>query len=248
MPWRKGPPLSGWDQHFFPAVEKIPLIEDFSGQILQTTLQVVVMTDFNEEHDELLDLDQNPSAEELHHQVKRAQSELQQLRERQDQIEKEKQRLEELTRRQDELEKGRAEMADKLARSIISVQRETEEAQRRLEQLNTIQDSFAEHLRNLEEIDPKSWHGRDLSRELTRALATVDEARSAYSRSHAKIAPINDSETGLPVDSGAFFNDSGDQGFAYWLRSGLAFTLPMLILGTIALFVWTWHLLTASPR
>jgi len=205
------------------------------------------MSDFHEENEELLDLEQTPSAEELQSQVKRAQSELLILRQRQDQIEKEKQRLEELTRRQEDLERGRAEIADKLTRAIVLVQRETEEAQRRLEQLNTIQDSFAEHLRNLEEIDPKSWHGRDLPRELTRALGAVDEARSAYARSHAKIAPVTDPEAGMPGDSGAMFADGGDQGFAYWLRSGLAFTLPLVMLGTIALFVWIWHLMT-GPR
>jgi chromosome segregation ATPase len=205
------------------------------------------MSDFHEENDELLDLEQTPSAEELQSQVKRAQSELLQLRQRQDQIEKEKQRLEELTRRQEDLERGRNEIADKLSRSIILVQRETEEAQRRLEQLNTIQDSFAEHLRNLEEIDPKGWNGRDLPRELTRALGTVDEARSAYARSHAKIAPVADPESGLAIDSGAMFAEGVDQGFAYWLRSGLAFTLPLVVLGAIALLVWIWHLMTA-PR
>ena len=90
-------------------------------------------------------------------------------------------------------------------------------------------------------------NGRDLPRELTRALGTVDEARAAYARSHAKISPIADSETGLPVDSGALFHEGsgGDQGFAYWLQNGLAFTLPLLTLGTIALFIWVWHLLTA---
>ena len=224
------------------------LIEDFTGQKRLTTLHVVVMSDFPNDHDELLDLDETPSAEELQNQVKRAQSELLQLRERQNQIEKEKIRLEELTRKQEELEHGRNEMADKLSRAIILVQRETEEAQRRLEQLNTIQDSYAEHLRILEEIDPKAWSGRDLPKELTRALSTVDEARSAYARSHAKIAPSSDLETGIAGDGGDFFSETADLGFAYWLRNGLAFTLPLLILGTIAMFVWIWHLLTVAPR
>ena len=205
------------------------------------------MSDFQEQHDELLDLEQAPSAEELQNQVKRAQSELLHLRQRQDQIEKEKQRLEELTRRQEDLERGRNEIADKLTRGIILVQRETEEAQRRLEQLNTIQDSFAEHLHNLEDINPKSWNGRDLPRELTRALGTVDEARSAYARSHAKIAPSSEIESEHALDDGGYFPDLGDHGFAYWLRSGVAFTLPLVALGTVALFIWIWHLMTA-PR
>lgn len=206
------------------------------------------MSDFKDENDELLDLEGTPSAEELQDQVKRAQSELLQLRQRQEQIEKERQRLEELTHRQDEVERGRNEMADKLSRSIILVQRETEEAQRRLEQLNSIQDSFAEHLHNLEAIDPRSWTGRDLPRELTRALGTVDEARSAYARSHAKIAPGADPESGAAIESGSLFQDAPEQDFAYWLRSGLAFTLPLVILGSIALLVWVWHVMTAAPR
>jgi len=206
------------------------------------------MSDFQEDHDELLDLEQPASAEELQDQVKRAQAELLALRQKQDQIEKEKQRLEDLTRRQEELERGRNEIADKLSRALILVQRETEESQRRLEQLHGIQDSFAEHLHNLEEIDPKAWSGRDLPRELTRALGTVDEARSAYARSHAKIAPTADPEAAFQGENGsAFLPDLGDQGFAYWLRSGVAFTLPLLVLGSIALIAWIWHLMTA-PR
>jgi DNA repair exonuclease SbcCD ATPase subunit len=204
------------------------------------------MSDFQDEKDELLDLEQPPSAEELQDQVKRAQAELLQLRQKQELIEKEKQRLEDLTRRQEELERGRNEIADKLGRAIVMVQRDTEESQRRLEQLHAIQDSFAEHLRSLEEINPKSWHGRDLPRELTRALGSVDEARAAYARNHAKIAPSGDVEGGM-IEEGSdqFFPEPGDGGFAYWLRCGVAFTLPLLVLSAIALIMWGWHLLTA---
>jgi molecular chaperone GrpE (heat shock protein) len=205
------------------------------------------MSDYHNEHDELLDLEGTPSAEELQDQVQRAQSELMELRKRQDQIEREKLRLEELSRKQDELERGRNEMADKLSRAIVLVQRETEEAQRRLEQLNTIQDNFAEHLRGLEAIDPRSWHGRDLQRELTRSLGVVDEARTAYARSHAKISPEADPEA-LLADSGSLFPDVSGQGFLYWLQNGLAFTLPLLVLGIVALLVWIWHFMTAAPR
>jgi hypothetical protein len=206
------------------------------------------MSDFHHQEDEeLLGLNQDPSAEELQEQVRKHQDELLQLRQRQEQIEREKQRLEELTRKQDEFERGRNEIADKLARGITLVQRETEEAQRRLEQLHGIEDAFAEHLRNLEAIDPKAWGGRDLARELTRALGTVDEARSAYARSHAKISPVADPESVLSSESHPGYDEGADQGFVLWLRNGLAFTLPLLVLGALALIVAVWHLMTA-PR
>lgn len=204
------------------------------------------MSDFTNDHRELLDLEEGPSAEELQDQVQRAQSELIDLKRRQEQIEKEKLRLEELSRRQDELERGRLEMVDKLTRSLLLVQRETEESQRRLEQLHGIQDSFAEHLRELEQIDPKSWGSRDLSRELTRSIGIVDEARASYARAQAKIAPIDDID---PLENS--YNDDfmmKGQGFLYWLQCGLAFTLPLLVLGVIILIVWVWQLLTAAPH
>lgn len=194
------------------------------------------MTDQNE----LLDLEHEASAEELQDQVQRAQSELIELKRRQDQIEKEKLRLEELSRRQDDLERGRIEMVDKLTRSIVLVQREAEESQRRLEQLHGIQNSFTEHLRELEEIDCKSWSGKELSRELTRAIGIVDESRAAYARSQSKIAPLDNNEA---ID--ADFNEEypvAEQGFFYWLQCGVAFTLPLLVLGVIAIVVWIWHM------
>jgi len=205
------------------------------------------MPDFTKEPHDLLELEDEASMEELQDQVQRAQSELIELKRRQDQIEKEKLRLEELSRRQEELERGRVEIVDKLTRALLLVQRETEESQRRLEQLHGIQDSFAEHLRELENIDCKSWNGRELARELTHAIGTVDEAKAAYNRAQAKIAPMDDTP-GL-IENGMAYGDDFEmhtQGFIYWLQSGAAFTLPLFVLGLIALTIWSWHLLTVS--
>jgi molecular chaperone GrpE (heat shock protein) len=205
------------------------------------------MPDFTKEPHDVLELEDEASVEELQDQVQRAQSELIELKRRQDQIEKEKLRLEELSRRQEELERGRVEIVDKLTRALLLVQRETEESQRRLEQLHGIQDSFAEHLRELENIDCKSWNGRELARELTHAIGTVDEAKAAYNRAQAKIAPMDDT-AGL-IENGVSYGEDFEmhsQGFLYWLQSGVAFTLPLFVLGLIALLIWSWHLLTAS--
>ena len=203
------------------------------------------MSQLTTDHDELLGLSEDPSAEELQGQVHRAQSELIELKRRQEQIEKEKLRLEELSRRQEDLERGRIEMVDKLTRSLLLVQRETEESQRRLEQLHNIQDSFAEHLKELEQIDCKTWGGKELAREMTRATGIVDEARATYARTQAKIAPLE--EELLEESYSDEFGLKG-QGFVYWLQCGAAFTLPLLILGLLAICVWIWHILTLAPR
>src|SRR6267378_720589 len=120
------------------------------------------------------------SPEHLDSQVQKAQEQLLQLKRQQEQIEKQKRELEELSRRQEELEHGRTEMTDKLTRSLVVLEREAYEVQRRLEQLRSARESFAQHLELIEAIDPSSWDPSALHKELSRALSTVDDARTEY--------------------------------------------------------------------
>ena len=135
-----------------------------------------------------LNEDEANSPEHLDSQVQKAQEQLLQLKRQQEQIEKQKRELEELSRRQDELEHGRAEMADKLARSLVVLEREGYNAQSRLEQIRAARESFGQHLELIEAIDPKSWNPSDLHKELSRALSTVDEARTVYRRATQPVA------------------------------------------------------------
>src|SRR3979409_2332009 len=118
------------------------------------------------------------SAEHLDSQVQKAQDQLLQLKRQQEQIEKQKRELEELSRKQEELEKGRSEMIDKLSRSLVVIERETYEAERRVEQLRTTNGAFSQHLQSLERINPKAWSNADLHKELSKALSSVDDART----------------------------------------------------------------------
>src|SRR6266581_1499312 len=140
------------------------------------------------------------SAEHLDSQMQKAQEQLLQLKRQQEQIEKQKRELEELSRRQEELDRGRAEMTDKLARALVVLEREAYSAQRRLEQIRVARESFAQHLELIEAIDPKSWNPSDLHKELSRALSTVDDARTEYSeqRSRLQAADENAGVTSLP--------------------------------------------------
>jgi len=124
--------------------------------------------------------DEAVSAEHLDSQVQKAQDQLLQLKRQQEQIEKQKRELEELSRRQEELEHGRAEMSDKLTRALVVLEREAYGAQNRLEQVRTARESFAQHLELIEAIDPRTWNPADLHKELSRALSTVDDARTEY--------------------------------------------------------------------
>ncbi|MDP9290898.1 MAG: hypothetical protein M3O82_00880, partial [Verrucomicrobiota bacterium] len=152
------------------------------------------------------------------------------------QIEKQKRELEELSKRQEQLTQGRAEMVEKFTRAVVVLERETFDAQRRVEQLKTIHESYRQHLLILESINPRSWENPDINRELTKALSAVDDARTEYSKSRAAINPETPEDILATTDNNSYPGAAGSQDFGYWLKSGFAFTLPLVVLG-IALLV-----------
>jgi chromosome segregation ATPase len=192
----------------------------------------------------LLDLpdEQSASPEMLDSQVQRAQEQLLQLKRQQEQIEKQKRELEELSRSQDELEHGRAEMADKLTRSLVVLERESYNAQSRLEQIRAARENFGQHLELIEAIDPKSWNPSDLHKELSRALSTVDEARSVYNeqRSRLQAAGGSEGDASLPDAVTDGYEGSDGRSFFHWFQIGVALTLPLIIFGAVALALFFW--------
>src|SRR3954447_3326839 len=139
--------------------------------------------------EQMLELNEDDpiSPEMLDSQVRKAQEQLIALRHEQDRIEKQKRELEELSRRQEELERGRAEMTDKLSRSLVILEREGYDSQKKLEQIRATHESFTQHLQLLESIEPKSWNSSELPRELSRALSTVDDARTEFSQQRSRL-------------------------------------------------------------
>jgi len=177
------------------------------------------------------------SGEHLDEQVQKAEQTEQTLRRQLEIIERQKRELEELSRRQEQLQTGKSEMVDRLTRALVILEREIYEANKRVELLQNLNVSFATHLETLETVNPKDWEGMDMNKELTRALANVDDARAEYSKSYPKIGVVTDQE--LNQESGGFTSDyssGGDKDFMGWMRAGFAFTLPLIILG-IALII-----------
>ena len=200
--------------------------------------------DYNKDSDPYLALEED-AAGELGEKVQQVRAELEGLRQKQEEIEREKSRLEELKRRQDELDTGRSEMLDKLTRSLVVVQREVEETQKRLEQLHAIYNAFTQHLRQLEAINSRSWSSSELPRELSKAISSVEDARSEYIKAQAKISsePAGEANPLSGMDGDYMYED---RGFFYWLKSGFAFTLPIQVLAAVGLLVWIWSILSAA--
>jgi hypothetical protein len=182
---------------------------------------------------------ESASPEQIDTQVQRAQEQLLQLKRQQEFIEKQKRELEELGRKQEDLEKGRADMIEKISRSLVVIERETYEAEKRVEQLRTADLAFKQHLGILERINPKSWAPADLHKELSKSLSFVDDARSEYTKSLSKINAKSDQEVIDPVGNveESYFPPDEAQ-FGLWLKRGLAFTLPLMIFGILALLAF----------
>lgn len=185
------------------------------------------------ENDPLLNLDEDESVERLDDQVQKAQEQLIQLKRQQEHIEKQKRELEELSRRQEQFQEGKAEMIEHFTRALVVLERQIYDSQKRVEQLRSINEAFIQHLGILEGINPKSWENADINKELSRALSAVDDARTEYNRSRAVIsAETNEDMLGGGVAAGAPGHyDQPARDFSYWLKSGVAFTLPLLVLG-----------------
>jgi hypothetical protein len=182
------------------------------------------------------------SPEHLDSQVQKAQEQLLQLRRQADQIEKQKRELEELSRRQEELERGRAEMTDKLSRSLVILEREGYDSQKKLEQIRATHESFTQHLQLLEAIDPKSWNSAELPKELSRALSTVDDARTEFSQQRSRLDAGNgeSTEIDLPDVASGSMGLGGGRSFMQWMQIGFAVTLPLIIFGIAALLFFFW--------
>jgi hypothetical protein len=194
--------------------------------------------------EQMLELNEEDSVstEHLDSQVQKAQEQLLQLKRQQEQIEKQKRELEELSRRQEELDHGRKEMTDKLTRSLVVLEREAYDAQKRMEQLRATRESFAQHLEVLEAIDPRTWNPAELNKELSRALSTVDDARTEYNQQRSRLQATAEESEGAPLaETSAGFESNGiTHSFGQWLQIGFAFTLPLILFGLVALLIFLW--------
>ena len=203
-------------------------------------------SDPNQDSENYLNLNSEDPGE-LTDKVQRVRAELESLKQKQEEIEREKTRLEELKRRQETLDQGRSDMADKLTRALVVVQRESEESQKRVEQLAAIHHSFSQHLEQIESISPRSWHPQELTKELSRAISLVEDARAEYTRSQAKLyvdAPGSSPDHTANGEYEQVMED--DRGFLYWVRAGFAFTLPLQIIGVLALLILLWSLASSK--
>jgi hypothetical protein len=202
------------------------------------------MPDHPRSSQESFDLSEDEiSPEHLDSQVQKAQEQLLSLKRQQEAIERQKRELEEMSRKQDQLQAGRAEMIEKFTRALVVVEREEYETHKRAELLRSVKEGFGQHLQYFESLDLKGIEGPDLARELTRALSALDDAKTDYSQTIPKIS-AHDTDDTQAAGFGYASDASGTNQFMYWFKIGIAFTLPLTVIGLLLFFA----ILTSGTR
>jgi hypothetical protein len=201
---------------------------------------------YSEDHDLLQSpphqSDNPASANEIDMNIQRAEEQLLDLKRQQEEIERQKRDLDELSRKRREFEDGRREIVEKLTRGLVLLEREEFEVKRELEQIKLVRDSFAEQLGQTESLNPADWAPHELPNELTRALARVDQAKSIYSQSKARLLALRQAEEG---QGGDIVSDlppemqpqSYEKTFGAMIREGFAYSIVPVVLLTFVLLL-----------
>lgn len=174
-----------------------------------------------------------PSREEIDQQVTAAQQALVELRQRQEVLERERGQLEEARRKRLEFEQGREEMLAHLTRGVGLLTDAEQSARRDAEQMSRTLIDLQEALEKVKMLDEAAWKAEDYTSELSRALATLENARMEWNSAQVKWPVLN----GVSMVEGDRARAGGggvEEGFfpsnrspVEWARMGLALTWPV---------------------
>lgn len=174
------------------------------------------------------------SGEDVEGKLRAAQVQLEQLQHQREELERQKQEVEALNIRRREFISSQVELTERLSSILTRIDREVYEMRQEIDDLEQCRSCFAGHLAKIEKINPDAWTRNNLATSLERAMAVVDHADDEFSQAAEHFSRSR---------SGNLFNGakarrvmSGD--FGRQFRNGLAYNLPVLILGSVALLVY----------
>tara|TARA_R110000850_G_scaffold19988_5_gene59813 strand:- start:630 stop:1280 length:651 start_codon:yes stop_codon:yes gene_type:complete len=179
-----------------------------------------------------------PYSEDLNDEYQQAQDQLRQLRQQEEQIKRQAAELEELTQQESLFKQGRSEVTEQLGKFLSTLDREATEAQRTAEDCGNAHERLESHLASINALHPENWSRADRKGELARALSYIEAAEDEIDN----LTPLIDgfgkkgflNMKGAPALSASAITQGN---FMYWLRSGFAFSLPLVGFAVIALLV-----------
>lgn len=177
---------------------------------------------------------------ELNHQVAGAVHEIEELKQRQESLEREKRELEELGRKQDEYTDNKKDIIEQLTGSIMLLEKEEMQAARVLELFGVLKAKFKDSLTELRAISENDWSEDAYQMELNKAIVIVDDARNTFRKGIAKMeaAGWNRDRSGPAAAPAEVAMQIQSKGFIYWLKVGLAVSIPFAVIATVLFILW----------
>jgi len=180
-----------------------------------------------------------PYSDDIHDEYEAAQEQLRQLRQQEEQLRRQAAELEELTQREEEFTTGRERLRESLTESLQLLQQESEEARRLAEECTEAHNRLQSQLANLDSLHPESWSRADRRAELTRAMGYLESAEEEIDAHQPLIDSFQGGKRNLfanfrpakTIESAA----TGTHDFHYWLKSGFAFSIPLLAFAIIVM-------------
>jgi hypothetical protein len=173
--------------------------------------------------------------------IRSAQLELERIQLERQELEQKKRQLEELTIRKREFLSQQVELTEKLSSAVTLIDRELMEIREEMDHLEQCRSCFAEHIDKIQKHDPEKWGRDNLHEKLDKATIVTDQAADEYDQASAYFEGTRSAGIfGRPAKGGRrrVKSGSGLSDFKTQLVSGLAFNLPVIALGGVALVVY----------
>ena len=167
-----------------------------------------------------------------------AQSQLEVLQTQRRELERQKLALEDLNHRKQEFLNGQLDLSEKFSTAITTIERELFEMKQETEDLAQTRTAFANHLQRIESLNPEAWPKDTLSIELQKSLAVLDKAEDEFEQAASYFTGTRKSSLFGGPSSSSIKGPGSESDFHTMLRNGLAFNLPVIILGSLALLIY----------
>lgn len=174
------------------------------------------------------------SGDDVDGKLRLAQTQLEELQAQREELERLKLETERLNSRKRELIGSQVEMTERLSSSVTLIDRELFEMRQEIEDLEQCRSCFSSHLSKIEKLNPEGWARDQLATHLDRALAIVEHAEDEYGQAAEHFSRSRSAS----IFQGVRRAKGPRSEFSHQFLRGLAFNLPIIVLGGSALLIY----------
>lgn len=173
--------------------------------------------------------------------IRSAQLELERIQHEREELERKKLELEDLNARKRSFLTQQVELTEKFSTSITQIDRELYEMREELEHLEQCRTCFSDHLDKIQKYDPEKWTRDNLHDRLERATVVTDLAEDEYDQAASYFEGTRAGGIFGRTSKGRRRRSKANPGeseFKSQFVSGLAFNLPIILMGGLGLVVY----------